>query len=154
MGEERKKGALAQFWVTCFTKRCADQSQPMTSLSPHGRRWGAVPVLVPASIPFARTQEHLPGAAPRDGDTALNKMKTLPPHSFQTQANTDTHVFKYREEGDPKNPEFTYNKLCVYSHRFKLQSPSKYPPFDAIYLSRCFFHGSKTVFELVDLDAF
>ena len=34
-------------------------------------------------------------------------------------------------------------KMCIYSYMFKLQSPSKYPPFDAIYLSRRFFHCSK-----------
>ena len=31
---------------------------------------------------------------------------------------------------------------------FKLQSPSKYSPFDAIYLLRCFFHCSKQFLNL------
>ena len=33
--------------------------------------------------------------------------------------------------------------MCIYFPMFKPQSPSKYSPFDAIYLSRCFFHYSK-----------
>ena len=43
------------------------------------------------------------------------------------------------QEGTQKT-EFIYKKLCIYSYMFKLQSPSKYSPFDAIYLSRPFFH--------------
>ena len=57
-------------------------------------------------------------------------------------------------EGDPKNLEFIYKKLCIYSYMFKLQLPSEYSPFDAIYLLRHFFPLPKTVFELVDWDAF
>ena len=49
--------------------------------------------------------------------------------------------------------EFIYKKLCIYSYMFKVQSPSKYSPFDAIHLSRL-FPLLKTVFELVDFDAF
>ena len=45
--------------------------------------------------------------------------------------------------GDPKNLEFVYKKLCIYSYMFKFQSPSKYSPFDAIYPLRQFFHCSK-----------
>ena len=44
-------------------------------------------------------------------------------------------------------PQKTQNlfikKLCIYSSMFTLQSPSKYSPFDAIYLLRHFFHCSK-----------
>ena len=39
--------------------------------------------------------------------------------------------------------EFIYKKLCIYSQMFKLHSPSKYSPFDAIHLLRHFFHYSK-----------
>ena len=39
--------------------------------------------------------------------------------------------------------EFIYKKLCIYTYMFKLQLPSKYSPFDARHLSRCFFHCSK-----------
>ena len=46
-------------------------------------------------------------------------------------------------EGGPKNPEFTYKTLCIYSYMFILQSPSRYSPFDWIHLSRCFFQCSK-----------
>ena len=55
--------------------------------------------------------------------------------------------------GPPKTPEFIYKKLCIYSYTFKLQSPSKYSPFDAIDLVT-FFSLLKTVSELVDFDAF
>ena len=50
--------------------------------------------------------------------------------------------------------EFIYKELCVYSYMFKLQSPSKYSPFDTIHLQRHFFPLLKTVFEFVDFDAF
>ena len=47
-------------------------------------------------------------------------------------------------EGALQNtPEFMYKKLCVYSYMFKLHSPSKYSPFDAVHLLRHFFHCSK-----------
>ena len=49
--------------------------------------------------------------------------------------------FTYKK-GDPQNQEFVYKKMCIYSHMFKLQSPS-YSPFHAIHLSRHFFHCSK-----------
>ena len=49
-------------------------------------------------------------------------------------------------EGEPPNPQ---NLLkIVYSHMFKLQSPSKYSPFDAIHLWRHFFHCSKQFLNL------
>ena len=56
--------------------------------------------------------------------------------------------------GDPYKMEFIYKKLCMYSYMFKLESPSKYSPFDAIHLLKHFFPLLKTVFELVDFDAF
>ena len=38
-----------------------------------------------------------------------------------------------------QNPQkFISKKLCIYSYTFKLQSPSKYLPFEAIHLLRCF----------------
>ena len=45
--------------------------------------------------------------------------------------------------GDPKYLGFIYKKLWIYSYMFKLQSPSKYSPFDVIHLLRCSFHCSK-----------
>ena len=36
-----------------------------------------------------------------------------------------------------------YKKLCIYSHMFKLQSPSKYSPFDAVHPWRHFTHCSE-----------
>ena len=45
--------------------------------------------------------------------------------------------------GTPPNLELFIKKLCVYSYLFKLQSPSKYSPFDAIQLLRLFFYCSK-----------
>ena len=44
-------------------------------------------------------------------------------------------------------------KNYIYFYIFKLQSPSKYSPFDVIHLLRHFLHCSKH-FELVDFDAF
>ena len=38
----------------------------------------------------------------------------------------------------PQRTEFIYKQLCVYSYVFKLQSPSKYSPFDTMYLLRLF----------------
>ena len=50
----------------------------------------------------------------------------------------------YPGGGDPKPPlEFIYKKSCIYSYMFKLQSPSKYCPFDVVHLSRHLFHCSK-----------
>ena len=55
---------------------------------------------------------------------------------------------------DPKSPKFIYKKLCIYSHMFKLQSPSKCSPFDAIHLSRPFFHHSEQVLNSLILGPF
>ena len=58
-------------------------------------------------------------------------------------------------EGGPQNPWNLFIKNCIYSYMFKFQSPSKHSSFDAIHLLRCFFPPLlKTVFELVDFDAF
>ena len=56
-------------------------------------------------------------------------------------------------EGDPKKWNLLI-KLCIYSYRFKLQSPSKYSPLDAIHLSRCFFHCSQQFLNLLILRPF
>ena len=45
-----------------------------------------------------------------------------------------------------KKMEFIYKKLCIYSYMFKLQSPSKYSPFDAIHLLRHFFSTAQNSF--------
>ena len=55
--------------------------------------------------------------------------------------------------GTQESLEFIYKKLCIYSYKFKLQSPSKYSTFDAIHLSRL-FPLLKSVVDLVDFDAF
>ena len=49
--------------------------------------------------------------------------------------------------------EFTY-KNCVFILIFKLQSPSKYSPFDVIHLSKHFFHYSKQFLNSVILMLF
>ena len=54
--------------------------------------------------------------------------------------------------GDPCKPEFIYKNLCIPSYMFKLQSPSKYSPFDAIYLPRL-FSMTQTKFELINFGA-
>ena len=56
--------------------------------------------------------------------------------------------------GFPKTPEFIYKILCIYSYMFKLQSPSKYCPFDVIRLSRNFSHYSDQFFNLLILMPF
>ena len=55
--------------------------------------------------------------------------------------------------GSQKYPNL-FIKNCVFILTFKLQSPSKYPPFDAIHPLKCFSPLFKTVFELVNFDAF
>ena len=66
-----------------------------------------------------------------------------------TGCNLSFQIYK----GEPKNLEFIYEKLCIYSYMFTLQSPSKWSPSDAIHLLM-FFPLLKTVFESVDFDAF
>ena len=39
--------------------------------------------------------------------------------------------------------------MCIYSSMFKLQSPSKYSPFDVLHLLRHFFHCSKRFLNLL-----
>ena len=56
--------------------------------------------------------------------------------------------------GNPPKRNLFIKKLCIYSYMFKLQSPSKYSPFEAIHLLRFFFPQLETVFELNDFDAF
>ena len=51
-------------------------------------------------------------------------------------------------EGGPLKKQFIYKKLCIYSYMFKLQSPSKYSPFDAKHLSRCFFTAQNSFFKI------
>ena len=46
-------------------------------------------------------------------------------------------------QGGPPKTGIMYKTLCIYSYMFKLQSPTKYSPFDVIHLLRCFFHCSK-----------
>ena len=54
----------------------------------------------------------------------------------------------------PRNPEFIYKNLYIYSYIFKLQSLSKYSPCDAMYLSRRFFHCSTQFLNLTVLRPF
>ena len=44
--------------------------------------------------------------------------------------------------------------MYMYSYMFKLQSPSQYSPFDAIHLSRHFFHCSKQFLNMLTLIPF
>ena len=44
--------------------------------------------------------------------------------------------------------------MCIYSYMFKLQSPSKYSPFDAIHLSRHFSTAQKQCLNLLILMPF
>ena len=45
----------------------------------------------------------------------------------------------YDMRGNPPKLECIYKRLYIYSYMFKLQSPSKYSPFDAINLFETFF---------------
>ena len=54
---------------------------------------------------------------------------------------------------DTKEPRLIYKNSCIYSYMFKLQSPSKYSPLNAICLLRCVFPLLKTIFEFVDSNA-
>ena len=47
-----------------------------------------------------------------------------------------------------------YKKSYIFAYMFKLWSPSKYSPFDAIHLSRHFFHCSKQFFSSLMLMPF
>ena len=49
----------------------------------------------------------------------------------------------YLYKGGPKKSQNLLIKMCTYSYMFKLPSPSKCPPCDAMHLSRYFFHCSK-----------
>ena len=56
---------------------------------------------------------------------------------------SESHLQKFstkQYKGGIPQMEFIYKKLHIYPYMFKLQSPSKYSPFDTIYLSSCFFH--------------
>ena len=46
-------------------------------------------------------------------------------------------LWEQMNEGGPPKSTWVYKKLYIYSLIFKLQSPSKYSPFDGICLSRC-----------------
>ena len=65
-----------------------------------------------------------------------------------------TYKLRLQYKKGPKKPEFIYKRLYTYSYMFKLQSPSKYSPFDAIYLLRCFFHCSKQFLNSLILTPF
>ena len=65
-------------------------------------------------------------------------------HSTFKQKNNQTReIVNCMGGGHKKTPEFIYKSLCVYPYMFKLQSPSKYSPFDSVHLSRFFSHCSK-----------
>ena len=62
--------------------------------------------------------------------------------------------YHYIYKGGPPKLEFIYKNVCIYSYIFEFQSPSKYSLFDSIHLLRHVFPLLKTVFELVNYDAF
>ena len=66
----------------------------------------------------------------------------------ETPRDTDGFPKQHTRGDPPKTPEFIYRNSCVYSHMFKLQSPSKHSPLDAIHLLRHFFHCSKQFLNL------
>ena len=62
-------------------------------------------------------------------------------------------VVWYRR-GNPKKAGIYFLKIVYLFLMFKLQSPSKYSPFDTRHLSRHFFHCSKQFLNLLILMAF
>ena len=76
------------------------------------------------------------GVAGSEGGREINRRST---EDFQGNENI------IYEEEPPKQNLFT--KRCVFIHMFKLQSPSKYSPLDAIHLWRLFSHCSKQFFN-------
>ena len=52
-------------------------------------------------------------------------------------------VAKRHMRGDPPKHRIYLQKFCIYSYRLEIQSSSKYSAFDAIHLSRHFFHCSE-----------
>ena len=62
-------------------------------------------------------------------------------------------LFQNYTRGIPPKWNSFIKKLCILTC-FKLQSPSRYSPFDVTHLLRHFFPLLKTVFELVSLDSF
>ena len=65
-----------------------------------------------------------------------NTIKNIPDSILEVPGGS-RYTWKEYEGRPPKIPEFIY-KNCFYSYMFKLQSFSKYSPFDAIHLSRLF----------------
>ena len=86
-------------------------------------------------------------------ESELNTHQFYPKTSLNDR-NKATSIKLLIYEGGPQKMEFIYKKLCIHSYVFKLQSPSKYSPFDAIYPPRCFFPLLRIVFEFDDFDAF
>ena len=81
------------------------------------------------------------------GHVWLASMCSVPPPKKFTKSLHEPHCINFQAEvtiwgRNPPKAECIYKKLCIYSYVFKPQSPSKYSPFDAIHLLRCFFHYS------------
>ena len=64
------------------------------------------------------------------------------------------YVLPKDTNGTQKTPGIHLLKMCIYSYMFKLQSPSKYSPFDAVHLMRHFFHCSKQFLNMLILMPF
>ena len=79
----------------------------------------------------------------KKGDTAGHQRKNW---SWVNQIS----IWKKYMKGPNKKAqiEFIYKKLCTYPYTFTLQSPSKHSPFDAMHISRRFFHCSKQFLNL------
>ena len=77
------------------------------------------------------------------GHVWLASMCSVPPPKKFTKSLHEPHCINFQAEvtiwgRTPPKAECIYKKLCIYSYVFKPQSPSKYSPFDAIHLLRCF----------------
>ena len=63
--------------------------------------------------------------------------------NFTADRGQCVHISIRDMRGEPPNLEFIYYKLWIYSYMLKLQSLSKYSPFDAIHRSKPIFHCSE-----------
>ena len=75
---------------------------------------------------------------------------------FSLMASGAKHLHVLISQPYKRGPQKTnlFIKNCIYSYMFKFQSPSKCSVFGAIHLSRCFFHCSKLLLNLLILMPF
>ena len=137
---------IAHFWfpVSCIRSlEAITLSQQLSTCAPWQAPWCAARIF----------KTCIPEYLVRDTDLfSLRLSNFLKNGSTQHNRSRVNELILYLQGGTPKNPECIYKKLHIYSYMFKLQSPSKYSPFDTTI--KTLFPLLKTVFELVNFDAF